>query len=197
VTDSNAKHLVDLARNEKDRLRRHLYLAAALREVLSDRPVVVGGTAEEYWTADEYNETDLDVCAVLRPRDESELLRLGLTKSGRHWELPGEHPVAVEFPEGRIDGDEERVVEETIGPGSFAVIGVDDLYLDRLRQTTATMQEDVHFHSALAVAAARLEDIDWDYVQSRIDAGDRMVREAMTKMNSRIRARVRRLVTDS
>ena len=59
------------------------------------------------------------------------------------------------------------------------------------------MQEDVHFHSALAVAAARLEDIDWDYVQSRIDAGDRMVREAMTKMNSRIRARVRRLVTDS
>jgi hypothetical protein len=197
VSDSKAKQLLELALKESDRLKRHLYVAAGLREVLEHRPVVVGGTAEEYWTRDDYHETDLDVCVPLTQTEEDALLRLGFERAGRYWELTGERSVVLEFPEPRIDGDEERVVEEAIGPGSFAMIGLDDLYLDRLRQTTATMNEtDVHFQSALAVAAARFEDIDWTYVARRIEEEGGQLGAAMRKMDSRVRAKIRRRLSE-
>src|SRR5436190_2110398 len=83
--------------------------AAALRRILSHDPIVVGGTAEEYWTAADYHETDLDMCVQLSKVDRSTLAGYGFEREGRHWvsEL-GKYTVAVEFPESRIDGDEDR-----------------------------------------------------------------------------------------
>jgi hypothetical protein len=79
VNGSRAKKL--LARTEvlqgaPNRLRRHLLVAAALREVLA-RPIIVGGTAEDYWTPDEYGETDLDLCVSLHREDVRTLTDLG------------------------------------------------------------------------------------------------------------------------
>jgi hypothetical protein len=50
VNVSKAEELLRLAGAERKRLDRHLLVAAALRELLMDDPIVVGGTAEEYWT---------------------------------------------------------------------------------------------------------------------------------------------------
>jgi hypothetical protein len=48
-----------------------------------------------------------------------------------------------------------------VGPGRCRIIGLEDLYLDRLRQATIDeRREGVAFKSALAVVAARFEDID-------------------------------------
>jgi hypothetical protein len=55
------------------------------------------------------------------------------------------------------------------------------------------MLEDVHFDSALAVAAARFEEIDWKYVERRIDAASGMQRDRMRRIDSKVRARLRRL----
>ncbi len=79
----------------------------------------------------------------------------------------------------------------------FEGTGLDDLYLDRLRQATIDeTREGVEFHSALAVAAARFEDIDWRYVTKRLNdihqrEGDR-VGGGMKRINTRIRRRVLR-----
>jgi hypothetical protein len=70
-------------------------------------PVVVGGTAEEYWTSDEYQQTDLDMCAPIGKEERALFGVLGFTKSGRHWENSGLH-VAIEFPESEIDGEFAR-----------------------------------------------------------------------------------------
>jgi hypothetical protein len=110
VSVSRAETLLERASRERDRLLRHLLVAAALREVLEVEPVVVGGTAEEFHSGAPYHETDLDVCGELRG-DEPALLRsLGFRRRGRHW-FHDASKVAVEFPDTRIDGD---------GPGSSA-----------------------------------------------------------------------------
>ncbi len=87
-----------------------------------------------------------------------------------------------------------------IADGVARIIRVDDLYLDRLRQ--ATMQEDhegIEFHSALAVAAACFDRIDWCYVESRIAAlsgEEATIGQAMRRLDSLLRRRVRRVVDE-
>lgn len=196
---SKAKELLALAEREPQRLHRNLLVAAALREVLHRDPIVVGGTAEEFWTEAEYHETDLDLAAPVSRRDEERLRELGLEKRGRHWGRAGLN-VVVEFPDDRIDGDESRTVEHPVGTGSARIIGLDDLYLDRLRQATIDeKREGVEFQSAWAVVVARYEQIDWRYIRSRLDEiqqREGAVGELMKRVDSRIRRRARRLLSE-
>jgi hypothetical protein len=194
VSVSKARELLGLARQEHDRLTRHLLVAASLREALHKDPIVVGGTAEEYWTAAEYHQTDLDLCLFLTRDDRIALERLGFRREGRHWTHPRIN-VAVEFPDSRIDGDESRTAEARVGPGSARIIGLDDLYIVWLRQATIDeRREGVEFQSALAVVAARYEDIDWSYIRGRIKEisdSEGPVGDSMRRLDSRIRRRVR------
>jgi hypothetical protein len=171
-------------------------VAAALREVLSHDPIVVGGTAEDYWTSDEYHETDLDMCGWLTRDEELLLVELGFRTEGRHrFFEPAE--VAVEFPEAHIDGDEGRTIEEPVGDGAARIIGVDDLYVDRLRQATIDERgEGIEFNSALAIMAARHDQIDRRYVAERIALEDGRLGPLMKRLDSKIRRRVRRALTE-
>jgi predicted nucleotidyltransferase len=195
VKPSRAERLLTAAEHEPDRSRRHLLVAAALRATLRVEPVIVGGTAEEFHAGSPYHETDLDVCGWLHPDEPATLRRLGFRRRGRHWFHDGSK-VAVEFPEARIDGDEARIERIRIGGGTFAVIGVDDLYLDRLRQATAPMREEsIEFHSALAVAAGAFDRIDRRYVLRRIreiERDDPSLGRRMRTIDVRIRRRVAR-----
>ncbi|MBA3737546.1 MAG: hypothetical protein H0W97_03165 [Actinobacteria bacterium] len=172
-------------------------MAAALRETLRVEPIVVGGTAEEIQSGSPYHETDLDLCGVVAPDERAVLRGLGFRKRGRHW-FHDASKVAVEFPDTRIDGDEARVERIRVGGGTALVIGIDDLYLDRLRQATAPLanvEGSIEFHSALAVAAGGLDRIDRRYVLARIrqiEGSEGRIGERMRQLDSRIRRRVRR-----
>lgn len=172
-------------------------MAAALRETLRVEPIVVGGTAEEIQSGSPYHETDLDLCGVVAPDERAVLRGLGFRKRGRHW-FHDASKVAVEFPDTRIDGDEARIERIRVGGGIASIIGIDDLYLDRLRQATAPLanvEGSIEFHSALAVAAGGLDRIDRRYVLSRIREIERSeggIGERMRQLDSRIRRRVRR-----
>jgi hypothetical protein len=174
VSVSRARELLAQAGVESDRLQRHLLVAAALREVLGREPIVVGGTAEDLYTGDVYVETDLDLCGWVSPEEHDLLRSLGFTQEGRHW-FHARSKIAVEFPETTIDGDEARVVHRAVGSGIAAVIGVDDLYLDRIRQATVDERnpDSEAARAALAVAVASYDEIDWRYVERTIKATER------------------------
>lgn len=199
MSDSKARSLLAQAADEGRALRRHLLVAAALSEVLPTEPIVVGGTAEEYWTAVEYHETDLDLCVPLGARGREVLEGLGFDRRGRHW-ARDDLRVAVEIPSSRIDGDAERTIVESVGEGKARIIGVDDLYLDRVRQATlAEGRADIRFDSALAVAVTCFEAIDWPYVDDRIITAkveERLVGEAMARVDARVRRRAREALTE-
>jgi len=196
VTLSDAETLLRRADAKPDRVQRHLLVPAALGLVLSHHPIVVGGTAEEYWTQAEYHPTDLDMCASLTEADEATLRDLGFERTGMHWVRDRGHAIAVQFPDSIIDGDEARVVTEQFGTAVARIISLEDLYLDRLRQATSNENDrSVEFMSALAVVAARYADMDWAYVRGRLAeisrtepglAGD------MGRIDRRLPQRVRR-----
>lgn len=194
---SRAEALLGKATEERDRSRRHLLVAAALRETLRVEPIVVGGTAEEIQSGSPYHETDLDLCGVVAADERAVLRGLGFRKRGRHW-FHDASKVAVEFPDTRIDGDEARIERIRVGGGIASIIGIDDLYVDRLRQATAPLanvEGSIEFHSALAVAAGGLDRIDRRYVLARIreiERSEGRIGERMRRLDSRIRRRVRR-----
>jgi hypothetical protein len=196
-----AAELLKLAERESQRLRRHLLVAAAIREAFETEPVVVGGTAEEFWTAAEYHQTDLDLCVPMGRKEHQALKELGFERhrGARHW-YHERAKVAVEFPSSFIDGDLDRVHREEIGGGVAVIIGLDDLYIDRLRQATTTgLTTRVEFKSALAVASARFEAIDWKHVSRRISSitkTEPSVGVEMKRLNSLIRRQVRKALTE-
>jgi hypothetical protein len=129
----------------------------------------VGGTAEQYWARDEYVMTDLDMVGDITGAVSKQLRTLGFRRAGRYWELAGEHVLAVEFPERELAGDITRVVRDTVHGHPFTVIGIDDLYLDRLRQATAKrLGEEDRLAGAYALLATRKNEMDFRYISRRI-----------------------------
>jgi len=194
VSVSIAKELLAQASDEPDRFRRHMLVAAAMREALSHEPVVVGGTAQDFYTGAVYVETDLDLVGWVAPDEEGLLRDLGFTKTGRHW-FHSASKIAVEFLEGTIAGDKTRILHMPVGSGSAAIVGVEDLYLDRIRQTTMYPpgSEPTEFKGAVAVAVAAYEDFDWKYVDKEIkttEENDPSLGKDMREVHNRARRRL-------
>jgi len=168
-------------------------LAAAMTLLLDTKPIVVGGTAEEYWAGGEYHPTDLDLCPRPSDHDVETLRQVGLVKRGRHW-VRTDLPVAVEFPD---PGDEiQRTSALTVGGVSILLISCEDLYLDRLRQATASYpREDTSFQGALEIALTNYGTMDWEYVRNRLRGLAKIepgVGQVMIGVNRRASARARR-----
>jgi hypothetical protein len=164
-----------------------------MTELLSKQPIVVGGTAEEYWAGGEYHPTDLDLCPLPSPIDLEALSAVGLHKSGRHWTRE-DLPVALEFP-GSGEGIERTVVVK-VGGVSILMISCEDLYLDRIRQATVSWpREGVSFDAALELALTNYVTMDWDYIRGRLRtaaSSEQPVATLMASVNRRVRSRARR-----
>ena len=69
--------------------------------------------------------------------------------------------------------------------------------MDRLRQATIDERgEGIEFKSALAIMAARHDQIDRRYVAERIALEDVRIGPLMKRLDSKIRRRVRRALTE-
>lgn len=173
-----------------------MLVAAAITSVMKRKPTVVGGTAEEFWTHDEYRPTDLGLIPDPTAEDEKALKELGLRRDGRFWMLD-EVPLGAEFP---YDDSFEvrRTVDTNVAGVSVKVIGIDDLYLDRLRQSTSTENpRDTQFASVLAVLATNWDELDWKYINGRIAeivANQPALGKSMMKMNQLARRQARGLL---
>jgi hypothetical protein len=162
-----ARRLLGEARDASRPLDQRLLVAAALSTVMEKMPTVVGGTAEEYWARDEYRPTDLDLIPTPSRADQDAFRKLGFKKDGRHW-VSQDLAVATEFPHDSTF-EVRRTIDARVGKVTVRVIGVDDLYLDRLGQATMTERiDDQHFASLLAITVTNWEQLDWAYVGGRI-----------------------------
>jgi hypothetical protein len=183
------RKLLRKAKESKRPLEQRLMVAAAITTVMASPPIVVGGTAEEFWAHDDYHPTDLDLIPRPSPADENAFLELGLKRKGRFWIHP-DLPVATEFPHDP-SFEVRRTSDKRIAGVTVKLIGVDDLYLDRLQQTTMTEStSDQHFASLLAVAAANWDQLDWKYIERRIrETRERKpaLGESMQRMNTACR----------
>ena len=118
-------------------------------------PVVVGGMAVYYWTAnDAFLTADIDLVVPTSARFVDALASLGFARStdGRHWELPGTE-VLVEAPASRLDpGTTIEFVEAPSGH-IVGVLSHADVLLDRLAEFQATGHQIVAQQVLVLLAA--------------------------------------------
>jgi len=125
-------------------LFKKLQILAQLTQRLQEygvRPVLVGGTALEVYTAGAYATADMDLVVANRELAIQVLREMGFEPYGHHWFHP-QWEVAVEIPDTDLAGDYARLLELEISDGNIVYcIGIEDLLLDRLNAA-------VHWQSA-------------------------------------------------
>lgn len=160
--------LLERARGIRDRLERKVFLAAVLAEALKGegvRPIIVGGTAVEFYTLGGYSTLDLDlVCSRVERLDEL-LGSLGFNRYGRHW-YREDLDLAVEIPGSVFSGSEERLTKVEIEGLVAYMVGVEDIIADRLRAYVYWKSED-DGRWARRIALLHREKIDWAYLEER------------------------------
>lgn len=139
--------LADAARIE-DLAERSLEVVAVVEAAgapLGIHPVVVGGMAVYFWTADEAFVTrDIDVLMAVPERLAAALTHLGFEKSrdGRHWHLAGTD-IFLEAPGADLERD-ALVTVVTLQSGRTArILSRADILLDRLDEFQATGHQAV------------------------------------------------------
>lgn len=157
-------------RSEGDLLARSLWLAKAVDYVVTDRAVLVGGTAVNLHTGS-YRPTDIDMCAYLDESDRDNLVQLGLRHTqGDHfaYEFDDGELWLVEFPDTQVDGDISTI--HLSADDHLFVISRESLIVDRLLQ--ATDQTAVTFDEAVRLCVAVYAEADWDRVGHEIGNRD-------------------------
>jgi hypothetical protein len=174
---------------------RKLLTAAAFSEAALENAVLVGGTAVELHTGS-YRPTDIDLVGYTRSGSDATLVELGFARNGRHWLFTfndGE-TIAVEVPGDRLDNyalETPRPIDLALG--RLAVIGLNDLMMDRLLQ--ATGGELVTMEEAVRLAVAAYERIDWEGLSARSGAAAQdgtLARAALQAVLASVRNAARR-----
>jgi len=142
---------------------RALEVVAIVGEALgesSPRPVIVGGMAVYYWTANEaFLTADVDLVVPTSEAFVTTLSALGFARGvdGRHWELP-ESEVLLETPASELDaGAHARVVQAPSGRPA-EVLSVVDVLVDRLAEFQATGHQIVGQQALVLLAVVAAED---------------------------------------
>lgn len=155
-------------RQTEDRLRRNLLFVAMLNRKLGNpqvslRPIVVGGSAVEFYTTGGYMSADVDLI-MLHPEDaDAVLASSGFVRTGRYWSLP-DTDLLVEFPGQTLTNAPlayERTTEVSLGDGLVAtIIGIEDILIGRLYAAVSEGRENDR-RWALNMAVLHCDRIVW------------------------------------
>jgi len=151
-------------------LARQLLMTGLITRLLEEKgkpaPVLIGGLALSYYTREVYFTADIDLAYADREALDEVLRELGFAKKGRYWVHQG-LDIAVEAPASGLAGEEaQRETVELEGGLSCAVIGLEDLIIDRLNACKHWKSEVDCEMTELLIARYRKE-IDWAYLEKR------------------------------
>lgn len=164
---AQARGRLEALRAVENPLELQLRAAAVLSRVLGDfgEPVVVGGSAVSFYTGGAYLSRDVDLVAHAEPAVLRERLEaVGFERRGSAW-VHRELDVVVDFPTPPLAGDYSRVVHVHTEDGPVAVIGLEDLLVDRLN--AAVHWNDAEAREWCVTMLAVHRDVDLEYLERR------------------------------
>jgi hypothetical protein len=168
MTAEEFLHFVDVP----DRLARQIRTAAAIAGALADkglRPVVVGGSAVEFYTGGSYTTVDIDMVVEGIEEIDAAVRLLGFRKLAGASYVHPRVDVVIDLPPEPLAGDPRRVVEVVVEGLSAYVIGLEDIIADRLR--AAVYWQDLSSREwAVQLMAAQWESLDWPYLHGLANA---------------------------
>lgn len=179
------EEFVRFVRGATDRLERHLRAAAAITGDLATmglRPVVVGGSAVEFYTRRAYATADLDLIVPGLAEVAEVLKGLGFEPRGPSFVHP-DVPVVVDLSPGPLAGDPGRLSVVDVEGRSVYIIGLEDLVADRLR-AAAYRQDEASKEWAVQLMAPYWDEVDWRYL-SQLASSERDPRYARVQQEAR------------
>lgn len=109
------------------------FISLLTREVekKNTRPIVVGGSAVDFYTEGIFPSYDIDLIGSRKIIGEILENTFGFKRSGRHWihDLLG---IFVEVPGDHLAGSKDKITTITINGLKVYVIGIEDLIIDRM-----------------------------------------------------------------
>lgn len=162
------ERLLDKARGIRDRLERKVFFAGVLAEALKGEgaiPIIVGGTAVEFYTLGGYSTLDLDLVCNRKDALNSLLERFGFRRYGRHW-YREDLDLVVEIPSSELTGSVERLTKIEIDGLVAYMIGIEDIVADRLNAYVHWRSEE-DGRWAKRMMMLHRDKIDWPYLEGR------------------------------
>ncbi len=162
---------LEVAKEIAEPLRRRLWVVAVIAEALKAqaiRPIVVGGSAVEFYTFGGYATADVDLVVGDRAALGEVLARLGFRSEGRMW-YRDDLDIVLECPDEDLAGDSGRVLEVQIEDMVCPVIGIEDLIVDRLNGYVHWKWEDDR-RWVKQLIQSNTAELDWGYLRERAKA---------------------------
>jgi len=170
TTIEELKARLDRAKDIANLLDRRMWVLAVITQAVADlgvRPIVVGGSAVELYTLQDYATHDVDVVMPVSPEIAAVLEKLGFRREGRYW-VHQDTDVLLELPSASLAGDLDRVARVEIDDMCVYVIGIEDLVIDRLNACKHWQsQEDCRWAERLVDIHSRT--LDWPYLERRAE----------------------------
>jgi predicted nucleotidyltransferase len=148
-------------------IRTAAVIASAL-ERLGHSVVVVGGSAVSFYTGGAYLSRDVDLVTTASAAQLRELLTgLGFERRNGAW-VHADTDVIVDFPAPPLAGDPQRTIHINTVNGPVAVIGLEDLLVDRL--SAVVHWKDTEAREWCIAMLALHHDLDMDYLYRRAES---------------------------
>ena len=151
-----------------DPLVRQLRAAAIISQELAAMglmPIVVGGSAVEFYTRGAYTTADVDLIVRGLREVDGVLQQLGFMHLGAASYVHENADVVIDLPREPLAGDPRRVVQVEVDGRAVHIIGLEDLIADRLR--AAVHWKDLSSKEwAIQLMAAQWESVDWEYLDA-------------------------------
>lgn len=153
----------------QDPLKKKIFFAAILAHALKTSnisPIVVGGTALEFYTTGGYATHDIDLIFSNTKLLNDCLTSWGFKKSGRHW-INEDLDIFVEAPGSTLTDEEAlNLVKVNVEGVEAFLLGVEDLILDRLNAFVHWQSKDDGYWAKELLYLYK-DEIDLPYLKKR------------------------------
>ena len=100
-------------------------------ELKKTKPIVVGGSAVDFYTNGVFQSNDIDLVGNRKIIGDILESTFGFKRSGRHW-INEQIGIFIEVPGDSLAGSKDKITTMTVEGLKLYIIGVEDLIIDRL-----------------------------------------------------------------
>jgi hypothetical protein len=151
-----------------DPLKRKLFALSVITKALEKlhlKPILIGGSALEFYTLGGYMTGDIDIALPTSKKVDAVFASLGFLKNGRYWNHPI-YDILMEAPVAALAGELAPLLRVQVQGLTCYLIGVEDLFLDRLNGFVHWKWEDDR-RWAKRLLELHLDTIDWKYLHEK------------------------------
>ena len=156
------------AKSIRSLIERKLFVVGILTfelRKLGITPVMVGGSAVEFYTSGAYMSLDIDLIIKKKKNAEDLLKKMGFENEGRHWYLP-DYEIDIEFVGLNLHGSNKKLTKVNVDKYEVFIIGIEDLIIDRLC-ACKFWESSLDCEQAKVMLKIHKEEIDYVYLKKK------------------------------